>query len=157
MTCIRKKIPLKVDWGNLRHDEELERLLQPTRPLGAEFARKVEKAMFEYMLLLRIDKIYVWDDFVTEDSMARWDFHYGARRPKNHACREYDLSHLWRMDDWEFDRFVRNYPSSPNEELVRQWRKEMRGSSAGVVPSTGLRQELETPDALDQIIKEKLL
>lgn len=152
-----KKIPLKVDWPNLRHDEELDKLLQPTRPLGVEFARKAERAMFEYMLFLHIDKLYVWDDFVTEDNMARWDFHYGARRPKTHACREHDFSNLWKMADREFEKFVHDYPKSPNEKLVREWRQEMRGSSAGVVPSTGLRQELENPDALDPIFKEKLL
>lgn len=150
-----KKIP-RIDWGNLRHDPELEKLLEPTRPLGVEFARKAEKAMFEYMLWLHIDKLYVWDDFVTEDNLARWDFHYGARRPKTHACREHDFSNLWRMDDWEFEKFVHEYPKSPNEELVRQWRQEMR-SGAGMVPSSGRRQELETPDAPDPIFKEKLL
>lgn len=157
MTCIRKKIPLKVEWGNLRHDEELERLLQPTRPLGAEFARKVEKAIFEFLLAAHVTKLYIWDDFHSEGNTMRYDWHYGAFRPEGHACRELDLKHLVDMDDGEFERLVWSLPKSPNEELVRQWRQEMRGSSAGVVPSTGLRQEFETPDALDQILKEKLL
>lgn len=157
MTCTHKKKPLRIDWSNLRHDPELERLLQPTRPIGAEFARKVEKAIFEFMLTAHISKIFIWDDFHSEGNTMRYDWHYGACRPDNTACRELDLKHLVDMDDEEFERLVWTLPKSPNEQLVRQWRQEMRGSSAGVVPSTGLRQELETPDALDPIFKEKLL
>lgn len=157
MTCTRKNIPLKVDWGNLRHDPELERLLQPTRPLGAEFARNVEKAIFEFLLEAHVTKLYIWDDFHSEGNIMRYEWHYGACRPEGHACRELDLKNLVDMDDGEFERLVRSLPKSPSEELVRQWRKEMRRSGAGVVPSTGLRQELENPDALGQIFKEKLL
>ena len=152
-----KKTQLKIDWPNLRHDEELEKLLQPTRPIGAEFARKVERSIFEFLLESHVAKIYVWDDFHSEGNIMRYDWHYGACRPEGHACREIDLRHLVDMDDGEFERLIWSLPKSPNEELVRKWRQEMRGSSAGVVPSTGLRQELENPDALDPIFKEKLL
>lgn len=150
-----KKIP-RIDWGNLRHDEELEKLLQPTRPIGAEFARKVERSIFEFLLEYHVAKIYIWDDFHSDGNIMRYDWHYGACRPEGHACRELDLKHLVDMDDEEFERLVWSLPKSSNEQLVRQWRKEMR-SGAGMVPSTGLRQELETPDALDPIFKEKLL
>lgn len=144
-----KTILLKIDWSNLRHDEELEKLLSPSKPLGVEFGRKVEKAMFEYMLWLHIDKLYIWDDYVTEGSTARWDFHYGAKRPKNKACREHDFSNLWKMEDWEFEKFVHDYPKSPNEELVREWRRSMRGSTEPVDYS-----KLQFDPTL---IKEKLL
>jgi hypothetical protein len=30
------------------------------------------------------------------------------------------------MDDWHFERFVRSLPKSPNEDIVREWRNEMR-------------------------------
>jgi hypothetical protein len=30
------------------------------------------------------------------------------------------------MDDWHFERFVRSLPPSTNEDIVREWRNEMR-------------------------------
>jgi hypothetical protein len=30
------------------------------------------------------------------------------------------------MSDEEFDAFVRNIPKSPNEDVVREWREEMK-------------------------------
>ena len=151
------KRSIKIDWSNLRHDPELDRLLQPTRPLGAEFARKVEKAIFEFLLSTHVTKLYIWDDFHYEGNTMRYDWHYGAYRPEGHACREIDLRHLVDMDDGEFERLVWSLPRSQNEQLVRQWREEMRGSGAGMVPSSGLRHGLETHDAPDPIFKEKLL
>lgn len=29
--------PIKIDWANLRHSEELQEVLNPVRPSGAEF------------------------------------------------------------------------------------------------------------------------
>lgn len=122
-----KKIPVKVDWESLRHSEELQEILNPVKPSGAEFARKAERAIFEYMLELGITKIYTWDDYVCKGSMARWEWHYGAVRPEGHACVEYDLSNLVEMSDMEFEQLVRSLPKSPNENLVREWRNKMRG------------------------------
>ena len=123
-----KKIPVKIDWESLRHSEELQEVLNPVRPSGAEFARKAERAIFEYMLELGITKIYTWDDYVCKGSMARWEWHYGAVRPEGHACVEYDLSNLVEMSDMEFEQLVRSLPyKSPNENLVREWRNKMRG------------------------------
>lgn len=36
----KKTKPVRINWGNLRHDEELDRLLNPRKPIGAEFAMR---------------------------------------------------------------------------------------------------------------------
>lgn len=116
----------KIDWGNLRHCEELDKLLQPQHPIGAEFARRAEEQIFSFMLEWKIWKIYIWDDYTSKGNMIRWDWCYGPVRPENKACREHSFANLVAMDDWHFDRLVRSLPPSPNEELVRKWREEMR-------------------------------
>ena len=127
MTSSTKKIPLKIDWGNLRHCEELDKLLTPqVRPSGAELARRFEHDVFTYMLALHLDKVYIWDEFVSDDTTWRWEMHYGATRPENKACREHDFSNLIQMTDEEFDKLTQSLPNSPNEELVRRWRREMK-------------------------------
>ena len=120
------KTPLKIDWGNLRHDEELERLLEPHHPIGAEFARNAEKQIFSFMLEWKVWKIYIWDDFHSDGSNARWDWCFAPIKPENKACREHNFANLVAMDDWHFERLVRSLPKSPNEDIVREWRKEMR-------------------------------
>lgn len=122
-----KEKDLLADWENLRHDVELQDILNTTRPSGVEFAHKAERAIFEYMLELGISKIYTWDDYTSNRTMARWEWHYGAVRPEGHACVERDFSHLVTMSDGEFEQLVRSaHNKSPNENLVREWRKKMR-------------------------------
>lgn len=127
----------KIDWGNLRHDEDLDKLLNPCKPIGAEFAKNAEKLIFSFMLEWKIWKIYIWDDFHSEGNnarwnwcfapvRARWDWCFGPVRPENKACREHNFANLVAMDDFHFDCLVRSLPPSPNEELVRKWREELR-------------------------------
>lgn len=120
------KIPISLEWGNLRHDEELDRLLNPHHPIGAEFARNAEKQIFSFMLEWKVWKIYIWDDFHSEGSNARWHWCFAPIKPENKACREHNFAHLVAMDDWHFERLVHSLPKSPNEDIVREWRKEMR-------------------------------
>lgn len=122
----KKTKPVRINWGNLRHDEDLDRLLNPRKPIGAEFARNAEKQLFSFMLEWKIWKIYIWDDYTSKGNMMRWDWCFGPVRPENKACREHSFANLVVMDDWHFDRLVRSLPPSPNEELVRKWREEMR-------------------------------
>ena len=116
----------KIDWENLHHDEDLERLLNPRHPAGAEFSRNAEKQIFCFMREWKIWKIYVWDEFYSEGSNARWDCYFAPVRPENKACREQSFAHLVAMDDWQFERLVRSLPKSPNEDIVREWRDELR-------------------------------
>ena len=120
------KTPLKIDWSNLRHCEELERLLEPHHPIGKEFARNVEKQIFSSMLEWKVWKIYIWDDFHSEGSNARWDCCFSPVPPPGNACREHNFANLVAMDDWHFECLVHSLPKSPNEDIVREWRKEMR-------------------------------
>jgi len=123
----KKKLkPLHIEWGNLRHDEELQEILNPVKPLGADFARRVEHDIFEFLLKFHIAKIYIWDDYVCNDTTARWDFCFNGVPPENHSYREHDFNNLVQMSDEEFEQLVRSVPPSPNEPLVRQWREEMR-------------------------------
>lgn len=117
---------IKIDWGNLRHCEELDKLLQPHHPIGAEFARKAEAQIFRSMFEWKVWKIYIWDDFHSTETTARWDWCFGPIRPENKACREHNFANLIAMDDFHFERLVRSLPKSPNEDIVREWRKEMR-------------------------------
>lgn len=115
-------VPVKIDWENLRHCEELDELLNPVvRPWGAELARRFEHDLFEYMLALHLDKVYIWDETTSNDTTFRWEMHYGATR--------HDFLNLIQMTDEEFDKLVESLPKSPNEELVRRWRREMRNDT----------------------------
>lgn len=118
--------PIKIDWGNLRHDEELDKLLQPHHPIGAEFARNAEKQIFSFMLEWKIWKIYIWDEFHSDENTARWDWCFGPVPPEGTACREHNFANLVAMDDFHFELLVRRLPRSPNEDIVREWRNEMR-------------------------------
>ena len=120
------KTPLKIDWSNLRHCEELDKLLEPHHPIGAEFARNAEKQIFSFMLEWKVWKIYIWDDFYSDGGNARWDWCFAPIKPENKACREHNFANLVAMDDWHFERLVRSLPKSPNEDIVREWRNEMR-------------------------------
>ena len=120
------KCDIKIDWGNLHHDEELQKLLEPHHPIGREFARNAEKALFTFMHKLKIWKVYIWDDFHSEGSTARWDWCFDYKRPENKACREHNFANLIAMDDFHFELLVRSISKSPNEDIVRAWRDEMR-------------------------------
>ena len=86
----------------------------------------VEKQIFSFMLEWKVWKIYIWDDFHSDGSNARWDGCLAPVKPENKACREYNFANLVAMDDWHFERLVRSLPKIPNEDIVREWRKEMR-------------------------------
>lgn len=122
----RKTKPVRIDWGNLRHDEELDKLLEPHHPIGAEFARNAEKQIFSFMLEWKVWKIYIWDDFHSDENISRWDWCFAPVPPPGKACREHSFANLIAMDDFHFERLVRSLPKSPNEDIVREWRKEMR-------------------------------
>lgn len=122
----KKTKPVRIDWGNLRHDEDLDKLLNPCHPIGAEFAQNAEKALFTFMHKLKIWKVYIWDDFHSEGSTARWDWRFAPIKPENKACREQNFANLVAMDDWHFERLVCSLPKSPNEDIVREWRDELR-------------------------------
>ena len=85
-----------------------------------------EKQIFSSMLEWKVWKIYIWDDFHYDGSNARWDGCFAPIKPENKACREYNFANLVAMDDWHFERLVRSLPKIPNEDIVREWRKEMR-------------------------------
>lgn len=137
---------LKIDWTNLRHDEELERILNPCRPAFKELAWNAEKQIFRFMREWKIWKIYVWDEFNSDGSNARWDCGFAPVRPENKACREQSFANLVAMDDWQFERLVRSLPKSPNERLVREWRDELRKDPLIV---NAAKAEANTVDRLD--------
>lgn len=85
-----------------------------------------EKQIFSFMLEWKVWKIYIWDDFHSDGSNVRWDCFFAPIKPENKACREHNFANLIAMDDWHFERLVRSLPKSPNEDIVREWRKEMR-------------------------------
>lgn len=96
------------------------------RPAFKEFDRNAEKQIFRFMREWKIWKIYVWDEFHSDGSNARWDLCFAPVRPENKACREQSFAHLVAMDDRQFERLVRSIPKSPNEDIVREWRDELR-------------------------------
>lgn len=150
---------LKIDWANLRHDEELERILNPCRPAGAEFARNAEKQIFRFMREWKIWKIYVWDEFHSDGSNARWNCGFAPVRPENKACREQSFAHLVAMDDRQFERLVSSLPKSPNEDIVREWRDELRKdplivNAAKAEANTVDRRDLENDP---EIYKKELI
>lgn len=150
---------LKIDWANLRHDEELERLLNPCHPAFKELDWNAEKQIFRFMREWKIWKIYVWDEFHSDGSNARWNCGFSPVRPENKACREQSFAHLVAMDDWQFDRLVRSLTKSPNEDIVREWRDEMRKDPMIV---NAAKAEANTVDRRDleydpEIYKKELL
>ena len=150
---------MKIDWENLRHDEDLERLLNPSHPAGAEFSRNAEKQIFCFMREWKIWKIYVWDEFHSEGSNARWYCYFSPVRPDGEECREKSFAHLVAMDDWQFERLVRSLPKSPNEDIVREWRNELRKDPLIV---NAAKAEANTVDLSDleydpEIYKKELL
>jgi hypothetical protein len=78
--------------------------------------------MFEW----KVWKIYIWDDFHSDENTSRWDWCFAPVPPPGKACREHNFANLVAMDDCHFERLVRSLPKSPNEDIVREWRKEMR-------------------------------
>lgn len=151
--------PLKIDWGNLRHDPELDKLLNPQHSIGENFARKAEKALFTFMWKLGIWKVYIWDDFHSDDSTARWDWCFDYKRPKDKACRELNLANLIAMDDWHFERLVRSLPKSPNEDIVRAWRTELRKDPMNIQAARSESSPMDWSELEfdPNLIKEKLL
>lgn len=117
---------LNIDWGNLRHDEELDKLLRPSKPIGLHFAMEAEREIFTFMREWKVYKIYIWDNFHSDGGNARWDWCFAPIKPENKACREHNFANLVAMDDWHFERLVRSIPKSPNENIVRAWRDDMR-------------------------------
>jgi hypothetical protein len=136
-------------------------LLNPRKPIGYEFARNAEKQLFSSMLEWKIWKIYIWDDYTSKGNMMRWDWCFDPVRPEGKACREHSFANLVVMDDWHFDRLVRSLPPSPNEELVRKWREELRKDPLIVQAAKAEAQPMDWSE-LDltydpDLIKNKLL
>ena len=100
--------------------------VNPRHPAFKEFARNAEKQIFRFMREWKIWKIYVWDEFRSDETTARWDWCFAPVRPENKACREQSFANLVAMDDRQFERLVRSLPKSPNEDIVREWRDELR-------------------------------
>lgn len=88
-------------------------------PAFKEFDRNAEKQIFRFMREWKIWKIYLWDEFHSDGSNARWDCGFSPVRPENKACREQSFAHLVAMDDRQFERLVRSLTKSPNEDIVR--------------------------------------
>ena len=153
------KRAIKIDWGNLRHCEELDELLQPHHPIGAEFARLAEAQIFRSMFEWKVWKIYIWDDFHSDDTTARWDWCFGPIKPENKACREHNFANLVAMDDWHFERFVRSLPKSPNEDVVREWRTAMRKDPLVIQAAKAETTPIDWSDCEfdPDLIKEKML
>jgi hypothetical protein len=153
------RVPVKIEWGNIRHDEDLDRLLNPRKPIGADFARRAEAQIFRSMLAWKVWKIYVWDDFHSEGDNARWDWCFAPIKPEHKACREHNFANLVAMDDWHFERFVRSLPPSPNEDIVREWRKKMREDPLIVQAAKTETTPMDWSDLEYDpgLIKEKLL
>ena len=100
--------------------------VNPCHPAFKEFVRNAEKQIFRLMREWKIWKIYVWDEFRSDETTARWDRCFAPVRPENKACREQSFAHLVAMDDRQFERLVRSLPNSPNEDIMREWRDELR-------------------------------
>ena len=133
--------------------------MNPCRPAGAELSRNAEKQIFRFMREWKIWKIYVWDEFHSDGSNARWDCGFAPVRPENKACHEQSFAHLVAMDDWQFERLVRSLPKSPNEDIVREWRDELRKdplivNAAKAEANTVGRRDLEYDP---EIYKKELL
>lgn len=151
--------PVKIDWENLHHDEELDKLLQPNHPIGAEFARKAEAQIFSFMREWHIWKIYIWDDYTSKGDIMRWDWCFAPVRPENKACREHSFANLVAMDDFHFELLVRSLPKSPNEDIVREWREELRKDPliVNAAKSESSPMDWSELEFDPNLIKEKLL
>lgn len=133
--------------------------VNPCHPAFKEFARNAEKQIFRFMREWKIWKIYVWDEFHSDGSNARWDCGFAPVRPENKACREQSFAHLVAMDDRQFERLVRSLPKSPNDDIVREWRDELRKDPLIV---NAAKAEANTVDRRDfeydpEIYKKELL
>lgn len=133
--------------------------MSESHPAFKEFDRNAEKQIFRFMREWKIWKIYVWDEFHSDGSNARWDCGLSPVRPENKACREQSFAHLVAMDDWQFERLVRSLPKSPNEDIMREWRDELRKDPLIV---NAAKAEANTVDRLDleydpEIYKKELL
>lgn len=127
METPERKIPISLDWGKIRDDSELDpEIFKPVKAPSAEMARRMERDLFVRMKAWHVSKVYMWDEYHTENGTYRWDMCFGPVRPEGVACREHDFTNLVNMSNMEFERFVRSLPPSPNTDVVREWRKEMR-------------------------------
>ena len=133
--------------------------VNPCHPAFKEFDRNAEKQIFRLMREWKIWKIYVWDEFRSDETTYRWDLCFAPVRPENKACREQSFAHLVAMDDRQFERLVRSLPKSPNEDIVREWRDELRKDPLIV---NAAKAEANTVDRRDleydpEIYKKELL
>lgn len=147
-----KKIPISLDWGKIRDDSELDQeIFKPVKMPGVEMARRLERDLFVRMKAWHVSKVYFWDEYHTENGTYRWDMYFGPVMPEGVACREHDFTNLVNMSNMEFERFVRSLPPSPNVDVVREWRREMRGDTGE--PEIDWHDLPFDPD----LIKKKLL
>lgn len=159
-----KKIPISLDWGKIRDDSELDpEIFKPVKSPSAEMARHMEHDLFVHMKAWHVSKVYFWDDFHSDGSNARWDWCFAPIPPEGKACREHNFANLVAMDDWHFERLVRSLPKSPNEDIVREWRKEMRKDPLIIQAAKAEAPPMDwsdlkfDPDLIKKVIKKELL
>ena len=116
------RTPVRVDFGKFKEYDELEKLIEPVKPAGKELASRFEHDMFLMMKENHLCKVYAW----TELNASSFSICIGKERPEGESCTEHDFTNFLEMSDEEFDAFVRNIPKSPNEDVVREWREEMK-------------------------------
>lgn len=119
--------PIKVAWGNLRHDEELEKLLQPdySHERGKKIGLEMTRRCFTQMLMMGATEIYMWttSECDQDTNTYRLEWHFDVDRPDGQECTHYDCIHLLKMSDEEFEKL----PHDENFGLVKSWREIMRG------------------------------
>ena len=160
MESPERKIPISLDWGKIRDDSDLDpEIFKPVKSPSAEMARRMERDLFIHMKAWHVSKVYFWDEYHTlngtyrwaVDGTYRWDLCFGPVMPEGVDCREHDFTNLVEMSNLEFERFVRSLPPSPNVDVVREWRREMRGDTGE--PEIDWRDLPFDPD----LIKKELL
>lgn len=130
METQKRRIPINLDWGKIRDDSELDpEIFKPVKTPSVEMARRMERDLFVHMKAWHVSKVYFWDEYHTENGTYRWDMCFGPVMSKGVACREHDFTNLVEMSNLEFESFVHSLPPSPNVDVVREWRREIRGDT----------------------------
>jgi hypothetical protein len=116
----------KIDIGSV--DKEIPELSDMYRcdfrtRINKEWGEEFERKLFTHMLVMAIEKIYVYTE--TREEGLKWtcEWHFSMERPDGRQCMQYNMHHLVVMTDEEFDRIKKN----TNYGLVKSWREIMRG------------------------------